>query len=100
MDPRLLSLESRKQFAITMNAAQRYQVGALRSGEAEIKNNPFITRPWNPLFQAKLREGQDIGSAFGAQMALDPNISSLLFTSNNLGINDIAILQDIPDFYG
>jgi len=100
MDPRLLTPQNRRQFAKTMNAAKRYQAGAMRSGEAEIKNNPFITRPWNPLFQAQLREGQDISSAFGAQLALDPNIYSLLFTSNNLGIDDIATLQDIPDFYG
>ena len=100
MDPRLLTLESRKQFAKASNAARRYQAEALRTGEAELKNNVFTTRSWNPLFKAKMREDQDIGDTFGAALALDPGISSLLFSQNNLGIDDIAILQDIPNFYG
>ena len=47
-----------------------------------------------------MREDQNIGDTFGAALALDPNIYSLLFSQNNLGIDDIAILQDIPNFYG
>ena len=47
-----------------------------------------------------MRRDQDIGDTFGAALALNPDISSLLFSQNNLGIDDIAILQDIPNFYG
>ena len=39
---------------------------------------------------------QDIGDTFGAALALDPNISSLLFSQNNLGIDDIAIFTRYP----
>ena len=37
MDPRLLTLESRKQFARASNATRRYQAEALRTGEAGLK---------------------------------------------------------------
>lgn len=100
MDPRLLTLQSRRQFAKASNAARRYQTSALRTGEAEIKNNPFRTKPFNPLFEQQLREGQDIGSPLGAALALDPTMSAYLFRTGNFEIDDIATLQDIPDFYG
>ena len=100
MDPRLLTPQSRKQFAKASNAASRYQAAALRTGEAEIKNNPFRTKPFSPLLQQKLREGQDIGSPIGATMALDPTMSAYLFRTDNFGIDDLATLQGVPDFYG
>ena len=100
MDPRLLSVASRRQFAKAANAASRYQTSALRAGEAEIKNNPFITRTFSPVFKQQLREGQDVGDPYGAQLSLDPTISAMLYGSGNYGIDDIATLQDIPDFYG
>jgi hypothetical protein len=100
MDPRLYSIESRKQFARTANAAKRYKASSLQPGEADIKNNPFITRPFVPLFKQQLREGQDIGNPYGAQMALDPTISAAIFRQGNYGVDDIATLQGISDFYG
>jgi hypothetical protein len=100
MDPRLLTPQSREQFAKASNAASRYQRSALRTGEADIKNNPFMTTPFSSLFQQQLREGRDIGSQLGAALSLDPTIASYLFRKGNLGVDDIATLQGIPDLYG
>lgn len=100
MDPRLKTTASRRQFLKPAAAAKRYKASALQTGEADIKNNPFMTRPFSPLFQQQLREGQDIGSPLGATLSLDPTMSAYLFRQGNFGIDDIATLQGIPDFYG